>query len=57
MLSDGETYTELSENEDNKMMKRIKHLRKKYQHELTKKEIDYLKKFAARTSNLNAKIT
>ena len=33
MLSDGETYTELSENEDNKIMKRIKHLRKKYQHE------------------------
>ena len=52
MLSDRETYAELKENEDNKVMKQTKHLTKQYQQELTKKEIEYLQNFAPKTSNL-----
>ena len=52
MLAERETYAGLKENDDNKIMKQIKHVPKQYQQGLAKKKIDYLQKFVPRTLNL-----
>lgn len=52
LLTDTENYQELTQgNEDDTIMKKIKRLTKEYEHELTKNEIDYIHKFAWKTSN------
>ena len=52
LLSDNETYTELTNgNEDEKIMRKLMKLTKEHEKELTKRETDYIKNFTHKTSN------
>ena len=50
LLEDKENY-ELTCNEHDTIMKKIKGLIKEHEHELTKREIDYIQNFTSKTSN------
>lgn len=52
LFSDTENYTQLPQNEDAEILRKIKRLVKNYENFITKKEQDYITNFRMKTSNL-----
>ena len=51
LLSDTENYTEIPNNKDDNIMKKIEKLTDEHKYELNKNEIDYIQNFNYKTSN------